>query len=339
MKARDNTGRKTPSEPAHEPAPPEIHAVAPPAAAKPPLVEIYRDAVRSRCLDRRMAAWAKAGQLGFYLPTLEWGGALAAAALALETGDWLFPGAREARMALWRGFELSSFLAQHLGLEPQGGPYLPTLPGSVADAAHQVASVAGGPAAHLPHAVGAAWATLHRKEASCAVAVCSSAALDSPDFHVACNFAGVWRVPVVFLVRGDPDVEAGDRIEERAAAYGLAAAHVPGGELDAVWSVMREALQRGRGGEGATLVGIEPPDDDGGLSRLRKRFDNGSRPDDTALEAEAVAWCDQAWEAARAAAGPGLARLTESVYAGAERHLAEQLADLTLSPTRLPEEV
>src|ERR1700677_1296495 len=99
--------------------PPEQRAVpthAPPHASQQ-LAEIYRNTVRSRCLDERMASWAKAGQLGFHLPALEWGGPLAAVAAALEPEDWLFPGPREARMALWRGLELPAFLAQHLGLE------------------------------------------------------------------------------------------------------------------------------------------------------------------------------------------------------------------------------
>jgi TPP-dependent pyruvate/acetoin dehydrogenase alpha subunit len=241
-------------------------------------------------------------------------------------------------MALWRGLELPIFLAQHLGLELRNA-FFPTLPGGLADAPHRVASVPGGPAAHLPHAVGAAFASAYRKESDCAVAICSAAALDSPDFHVACNFAGVWRAPVVFLVRGDRQDAATIEVEGRAAAYGLAAARVGGEDLEAVWRTVREALQRARSGAGATLIEIGQPGDAGGLAGLRKKLDNGSRPDDVALEREAFAWCDQAWAVARGAVRPGLERLVSSVYAGAERHLTEELADLTKAPTSLPEDV
>lgn len=309
----------------------------------PALAGIYRNTVRSRCLDERMGTWAKAGQLGFYLPALEWGGPLAAAAAALGPEDWLFPGAREARMALWRGLGLPTFLAQHLGVEPpeaDPGPYyLPTLPGGIADVAHRIASIPGGPAAHLPHAVGAAWAAAHRKEKGCAVAICSAAALDSQDFHVACNFAGVWRSPVVFLVREDREDAATVEVEARAAAYGLAAARVKRNNLEGLWTTVQEALKRGRSGAGATLVDIEQPGEDGGLGGLRKKLDNGSRPDDAALEAEAFAWCDQAWIAARAGARPGVERIVESVYAGVERHLVEELAGLSQSQSNIPEDV
>lgn len=241
----------------------------------------------------------------------------------------------------WRsgvGSSFRFFLAQHLGLE-LARAFFPTLPGGIADASHRVASVPGGPAAHLPHAVGAAFASLYRKENDCAVAVCSAAGLDSPDFHVACNFAGVWRVPVVFLVREDRQAAATIEIDARAAAYGLAASRVGGEDLEAVWGTVREALQRARSGAGATLIEIGQPGEDSGLAGLRKKLDNGSRPDDAALEREAFAWCDQAWAVARGGVRPGLDRLVSSVYAGAERHLAEELADLTQAPTSLPEDV
>jgi TPP-dependent pyruvate/acetoin dehydrogenase alpha subunit len=303
------------------------------------LSDIYRNTVRSRCLDERMGSWAAAGQLGFYLPALEWGGPLAAVAAALEAGDWLFPGAREARMALWRGFGLPAFLSQHLGAQLPEGGYLPTMPGSIADAAHRVASVAGGPAAHLPHAVGAAYAAVYRKEKGCAVAICSAAAVASPDFHVACNFAGVWRVPVLFLVRGDREDAAAVEVEARAEGYGLTAAQADGNDLEAVWKIVREALERGRAGAGATLVEIGQPGEEGGLAGLRRKLGNGSRPDDAALAAEATAWCDESWAVARAAARPGVERLTASVFAGEERHLTEELAELTQAATSLPEDV
>ncbi len=197
----------------------------------------------------------------------------------------------------------------------------------------------GGPAAHLPHAVGAAFAEAYRGGRGCAVAICSAAALDSPDFHVACNFAGVWRAPVLFLVRGDRQDAAAIDVEARAAAYGLTAARASGSDLEAVWTMSREALKRGRAGGGATLLEIGQPEAVGGLDGLRKKLDNGSRPDDAALEREAFGWCDRAWEAARASARPGIERLVASVFAGPERHLTAELASLTEASTGFPEEV
>jgi TPP-dependent pyruvate/acetoin dehydrogenase alpha subunit len=93
----------------------------------------------------------------------------------------------------------------------------------------------------------------------CAVATCGEAATATPDFGVALNFAGLWRVPVVFVVASDADApSAGPRVDvtARAAAHGVAAARADGRDVADVERVMREALARARRGEGATLVDV-----------------------------------------------------------------------------------
>ena len=305
------------------------------------LREAYRNALRSAVLDERLAEWSARGLIGFQLPPLEWGGLLAAAAAALEPGDWLFPGLREARVALWRGMALEDFLAQALGVAPATGTLLPTMPGYICDAAHRVASVAGGVAAQLPHAVGAAFAARHRRESDVALTICGSAAIDSPDFHVACNFAGVWRAPVIFLVRREGEGLFASAAE-RGAAYGIAAATASAAEPRALLAVLDEALARARKGAGATLIEVVAPTDAAAaVEALRRAQDGagGSAHEEAKLRGEALAWCEAAFEAARAGKRPGLAALTAHVYAADERHLAAQLADLVVAPTAIPDDV
>ncbi len=295
-----------------------------PAKTGPDLLEVYRNAVRSRVLDQRLEAWAETGLIDFALPALEWGGVLAAAAAALRPGDWLFPSAREARMALWRGLPLDLFLAQQLGRElaGDGAKVLPAFPGLIADPARRVASVPAGPAAHLPQAVGAAQAARLRKEGSAVLAVCSGAAADEPDFHVALNFAGVWRVPFVLCVRLEPGEEERFDAASRAAAYGIEGTPVDGAELDGVALAVADALAAGE----PRLLAVRRPREDGGLSSLRQRLRNGARPDDVTLAAEAERWCDEAMAAARVARLPPPGTLIEGVYASPPPTLEDELA-------------
>ncbi|MHB8417641.1 MAG: thiamine pyrophosphate-dependent enzyme [Myxococcales bacterium] len=280
--------------------------------------------MRSRVLDDRFEGWIRAGWLGFSLPALHWGGVLAAAAAALRPDDWLFPAAREARMALWRGLPLSAFLAQQLGRElPGDGRLLPAFPGAIADLERRVASIPAGPASHLPQAVGAAQAARLRKAGGAVLALCSGAAVDEPDFHVALNFAGVWRAPVVFGVRLEPEEAASFDAPARASAYGIEGAVAEGSDLAALSTSVAAALA---GGKPLLLAVRRPSGDDGGLASLRRHLGNGSRPDDAALAVEAERWCDEAMEAARAAKLPAPTRLTEGVYATAPAELGEELA-------------
>ena len=82
------------------------------------------------------------------------------------------------------------------------------------------------------------------------------------DFHEACNFAGVHRLPVIFFCENNRyaisvPIErqmAIDNVADRAAGYGFPGVIVDGTDLLAVYEVVREAAERARNGEGPTLV-------------------------------------------------------------------------------------
>jgi pyruvate dehydrogenase E1 component alpha subunit/2-oxoisovalerate dehydrogenase E1 component alpha subunit len=95
-----------------------------------------------------------------------------------------------------------------------------------------------------------------------AIAFCGDGATSQPDFHIAMNFAGVWQVPVVIVCQNNhwsisvpEDKQTASRtIAIKARAYGLPGVRVDGNDLLAVASVLRDALERARGGGGPTFV-------------------------------------------------------------------------------------
>ena len=74
------------------------------------------------------------------------------------------------------------------------------------------------------------------------------------------NFAGVFRVPVVFVCINDASgvsaaVETvSETLAVKALAYGIAGVRVDGGDLFAVYAATRAAAAQARSGGGATLV-------------------------------------------------------------------------------------
>jgi len=82
------------------------------------------------------------------------------------------------------------------------------------------------------------------------------------DFHEALNLAAVWRLPVIFLVENNgwglstPTTEqyACADLADRAAGYGMPGVVIDGNDLLAVMSAVGEAADRGRQGEGPTLI-------------------------------------------------------------------------------------
>src|SRR5262249_40448020 len=117
-------------------------------------------------------------------------------------------------------------------------------------------------AATLPLAVGAAMRFRIAGERSVAVAFFGEGATARGDFHEALNFAGIHRLPVLFVCENnfyaystplnlEMPVET---VAERAAAYGMRGVRCNGQDLHRVIDVAETAVARARSGEGPTLI-------------------------------------------------------------------------------------
>src|SRR5262249_8322609 len=145
--------------------------------------------------------------------------AIIGAVLAMRETDWVFPGAREWYAALARGMPLTSYLHNAFGSahDPAKGH---SAPDHAPARRLKVVPPSGVIGAHLPQAVGAAWAAKIAKENVAVLALFGAEVSKSGDFHNAMNFAGVFKAPVVFVRR----TREGTHPLDRAVAYGLASA-------------------------------------------------------------------------------------------------------------------
>lgn len=117
-------------------------------------------------------------------------------------------------------------------------------------------------AAGISHAVGAGISARSRGRDDVAVAFFGDGAINHGGFHEAVNFAAVQRAPVVFVCENNLYATAtplsmatlNTEVASKAAAYGLPGVAVDGNDIVAVWSAMREAAERARGGDGPTLI-------------------------------------------------------------------------------------
>ena len=83
-------------------------------------------------------------------------------------------------------------------------------------------------------------------------------------WHEAMNFAGIHRLPVVFVLENNQfaystpnDLEFAADPVQRAATYGFPGVSVDGNDVEAVFEVSRIAAERARSGEGPTLIECE----------------------------------------------------------------------------------
>jgi pyruvate dehydrogenase E1 component alpha subunit len=95
-----------------------------------------------------------------------------------------------------------------------------------------------------------------------AVAFGGDGATAHGDFHEGCNFAGVHRLPIVYVIQNNLWAEslplhlttALENLSDRAKAYGFPGVTIDGNDVVAVWNTTREALARAHSGEGPTLI-------------------------------------------------------------------------------------
>jgi 2-oxoisovalerate dehydrogenase E1 component len=95
-----------------------------------------------------------------------------------------------------------------------------------------------------------------------AVAFFGDGAVNNGAFHEGLNLAGIWKLPVLFVCENNQYAtevpfaySAGNPgVAGRAAAYGLPGFEVDGNDVLAVHQCAAEAIERARGGGGATLI-------------------------------------------------------------------------------------
>lgn len=232
-----------------------------PALPADELLRLYRHMALVRTLDTRMLLLQRQGRIGFYGTATGEEAAVVGSGLAFRKTDWIFPALRQGGIALLRGFPLELYVAQCMGnaADLLKGRQMPC---HYSDREFAFVSWSSCIGTQLPHAVGAAMAARIRKEDGVVGAYCGDGATSEPDFHVAMNFAGVYRAPVVFVCQNNQFAisvplakqTVSESISVKAEAYGFPGITVDGNDALAVYRATREAVDRARAGQGPTLI-------------------------------------------------------------------------------------
>ena len=113
-----------------------------------------------------------------------------------------------------------------------------------------------------PHAAGVAYAFKFRKEPRVAVCLLGDGATSKGDVYEAMNFAGVQRLPLVFVVNNNQWAisvplklqTASETLAQKAIAAGFRGEQVDGNDVIAVRDAVEEAISGARNGNGPCLI-------------------------------------------------------------------------------------
>ena len=226
------------------------------------LLGMYRNMLITRGVEERGHILYKQGKIpgSFYTGR---GNEAAAVAIGTAMGpeDVGTPLHRDMGVHIVRGLEPWRILANYMGRAD--GPARGR-DGNVhmADARLGLISMVSHLPAMLPVAVGCALAFRIRDEARVAIGWFGEGASARGDCHEAMNFAGVRRLPVVFVCDNNQwaystpaHLEyAVEHLADRAQAYGFEGVVVDGTDVLAVYREARRAIEKAREGEGPSLI-------------------------------------------------------------------------------------
>ncbi len=216
------------------------------------LKALYRWMVLTRSFDAKAVALQRTGRLGTFASSLGQEAVTVGAAAAMRDDDVLVPSFREQGALLVRGVPMKHQLL-YWGGDERGSVYEDNtlnLPNAV-----PVGS-------HAPHAAGAALAIKLRGEPRAVLCLFGDGATSKGDVYEAMNIAGVWKLPVVFVVNnnqwaisvGRDRQTAAETLAQKAIGAGIGGEQVDGNDVIAVRHIVGLALEQARSGSGPHLV-------------------------------------------------------------------------------------
>jgi 2-oxoisovalerate dehydrogenase E1 component len=227
------------------------------------LLGMYRMILLARVLDQKIWSLNRMGKAAFVVSSQGHEGAQVGSAWALRAGeDIVLPYYRDTAVVLTLGMSaLDVLLAVFARADDpsSGGRQMPNHWGS---AERRIITGSSPIATQLPHAAGLAYAARMRGEDLAVVSYFGEGATSKGDFHEAANFAGIHRLPTVFICENNgyaisvpvAQESAVANVAERAHAYGMAGLIVDGNDPLDVYAATRSALRRARNGDGPTLI-------------------------------------------------------------------------------------
>lgn len=216
------------------------------------LVEIWRRMVTGRRLDVQCTALTKQGRLAVYPSSRGQEACQVGAVMSIGRQDWMFPTYRESVALFTRGIDHVEVLSLLRGSSHCG--YDPT--------AHKTAPQCTPLATQLVHAAGAAYGERRRGNDAVALAFIGDGATSEGDFHEALNFAAVFKAPVVFFVQNNKYAisvplakqSKAPSLAYKGIGYGIRSEQIDGNDPAAVLSVLDNAVEHARSGQGPFLV-------------------------------------------------------------------------------------
>lgn len=226
------------------------------------LKRLYATMLKCRMVEEKARTLFKQGKFaGNYYAAVGQEATEVGATIDLEPEDYVAPSHRNFVTNIMKGTPLKLMYAQLFARKtsPDQGRSSPAHCGY---APAHVITPASTIAAQLAMGTGVALAFKMQKKPNIAMALSGEGSTSLGFWHEAVNFAGVHKLPIVFILENNlwaesVNVKMQTAVEDlsiKAQAYGLPGITVDGNDVVAVYGAARQAIDRARSGGGPTLI-------------------------------------------------------------------------------------
>jgi len=216
------------------------------------LLDLYRIMVRARTFDKKSIALQRTGKMGTYAPITGQEAIATAIGHAMRKEDVFVPYYRDYAAQFQRGVKMAEILA-YWGGDERGSQFAcesEDLPICVPIASQCL------------HAAGVAFAFQYRNQPRVAVVCIGEGGTSEGDFYEALNVAGVWKLPIVFVVNNNQwaisvplsKQTATQTVAQKAIAAGFEGVQIDGNDVAVCRQIIGDAIEKARTGGGPTLI-------------------------------------------------------------------------------------
>jgi 2-oxoisovalerate dehydrogenase E1 component alpha subunit len=227
------------------------------------VLEMYETMLLARRVDERMWLLNRSGKIPFVISCQGQEAAQVGAAFALDREkDYVLPYYRDMGVVMAFGMTAKDIMLSGFAKaeDPNSGGR--QMPGHFGQKKNRIVTGSSPVTTQVPHAVGIALAGKMEKKDLVSFVTFGEGSSNQGDFHEGANFAAVHKLPVILMVENNKyaisvPIEkqlACENVSDRAIGYGMPGFTVDGNDPLEVYKVVKEAADRGRRGEGPTLV-------------------------------------------------------------------------------------
>ena len=271
-------------------------------------LDIYWHILLARRLDERMWILHRQHEITFHISGIGHEATQVGAAFALKKGyDWVHPYYRDVALALTIGMTPRELMLAVFGKEGEPSSGAHQMPGHFGQRSLKIVTGSSPVATQIPQASGIGFAIRYKGTDEVVLTSFGEGSTAEGDFHEGLNWAGIFKLPVIFLCENnlyaisEPIAKemSVKNVADRAVAYGIPGVIVDGNDALEVYRVMSEAVARARRGDGATLVEAKTyrpvphsSDDDDRTYRSREEVDGWKKRDPVLLMREYLEGAD-----------------------------------------------